>query len=81
LQLNYVLYPNPNQGKFTFEYYGDNFLTGMLKIVNISGKEFFLQQMNGNIRKKEFDLKLPSGVYFLQYIEGEKAVSKKIVIL
>ncbi|MDZ7898185.1 MAG: T9SS type A sorting domain-containing protein [Arcicella sp.] len=80
LQLNYTLYPNPNQGKFTFEYYGDNFLTGTIKIVNILGKEFFSQQINGNIRKKEFDLKLQTGVYFLQYVEGEKVIAKKIVV-
>ena len=81
LQLSYLLYPNPNQGKFTFEYFGDNFLSGALKIIDVSGKELFSQQISGNIRKKEFDMKLPQGVYFLQYIEGEKAVTKKIVIL
>ncbi len=80
LQLSYVLYPNPNQGKFTFEYYGDNFLTGTLKIVNISGKEFLSQQVSGNARKMEFDMKLPQGVYFLQYVEGEITTTKKIVI-
>ena len=81
LQLNYVLYPNPNRGKFTFEYFGNDFLNGQLRIVNALGKEFFSQQMSGNTRKKEFDISLPVGAYFLQYVEGEKVVTKKIVIL
>ena len=81
LQLNYALYPNPNRGKFTFEYFGNDFLNGQLRIVNALGKEFFSQQMSGNTRKKEFDISLPVGAYFLQYVEGEKAITKKIVIL
>ena len=80
LEINYVLYPNPNSGKFIFEYFGDNFLTGNVKIIDVLGKELFSQQLGGNTRKKEFDLKLSSGVYFLQYIDGEKIVSKKIII-
>ena len=81
LQLNYALYPNPNRGKFTFEYFGNDFLNGQLRIVNALGKEFFSQQMSGNTRKKEFDISLPVGAYFLQYVEGEKVVTKKIIIL
>ena len=79
LQISYLLYPNPNQGKFTFEYFGDNFLTGNLKIVDVLGREFFSQQLSGNTRKKEFDIKLPQGAYFLQYVEGEKIILKKMV--
>jgi hypothetical protein len=80
LQINYLLYPNPNQGKFSFEYFGDNFLTGNMKITDVLGKEVFAQYLNGTFRKKEFDLKLTTGIYFLQYTEGEKVVIKKFVI-
>jgi hypothetical protein len=80
LQVNYLLYPNPNNGKFVFEYFGDNLLNGTVKIVNTLGQEFFNQQISGKIRKKEFDLNLQVGVYFLQYTEGEKVITKKIVV-
>ena len=81
LQTNYSLYPNPNKGSFTFEYFGDNLLTGNLKIVDFLGREILTQFFNGTTRKQSFDLKLASGSYFLQYIEGEKKVMKKIIIL
>lgn len=81
LQTNYSVYPNPNKGGFTFEYFGDNFLSGNLKIVDFIGREILTQTFNGTNRKQIFDLKLASGSYFLQYIEGEKIVVKKIIVL
>jgi hypothetical protein len=80
LQTNYLLYPNPNNGNFTFEYFGENLLTGNLKIVDFLGREVLAQLFNGTTRKQNYDLKLASGSYFLQYIEGEKNVVKKIVV-
>ena len=80
LQTNYLLFPNPNKGSFTFEYFGDNLLTGNLRIVDFLGREIIAQSFNGTTRKQSFDLKLVSGSYFLQYIEGEKKVVKKIIV-
>jgi hypothetical protein len=81
LQTNYSLYPNPNKGSFTFEYFGDNFLTGNLRIVDFLGREILSQSFNGTTRKQNYELKLASGNYFLQYSEGDKNVIKKIIIL
>ena len=81
LQNNYLLYPNPNKGSFTFEYFGDNLLSGNLKIVDFLGREVFIQSFNGTTRKQAFDLKLASGSYFLQYTEGEKVIMKKIIVI
>ncbi|PWK26602.1 putative secreted protein (Por secretion system target) [Arcicella aurantiaca] len=80
LQTNYLLYPNPSRGTFIFEFFGDNFLTGNLKIVDIFGREVLNQNLTGNSRKQSFDLKLTSGSYFLNYVEGEKVIMKKIII-
>ncbi len=80
LQSNYLLYPNPNKGNFTFEYFGDNLLSGNLKIVDFLGREITTQSFNGTTRKHTFDLKLASGSYFLLYVEGEKKVVKKITV-
>ena len=81
LQNNYLLYPNPNKGSFTFEYFGDNLLSGNLKIVDFLGREVFIQSFNGTTRKQACDLKLASGSYFLQYTEGEKVIMKKIIVI
>ena len=81
LESNYLLSPNPNTGRFTFEYFGDNLLTGNLKIVDFLGREVVTQSFNGTNRKQAFDLKLTSGSYFLQYVEGEKKVVKRIIIM
>jgi hypothetical protein len=80
LALNYALYPNPNDGKFIFEYFGDDFLAGSLKLFNTLGQEIYSQTLSGKNRRQELDLSLKSGVYFLNYTEGEKSVTKKIII-
>lgn len=80
LQTNYLLYPNPSKGTFTFEYFGETYLTGNLKIVDILGREVLNQHLSGNSRKQSFDLKLASGSYFLHYVEGDKVIVKKIII-
>jgi hypothetical protein len=80
LQSNYLLFPNPSKGSFTFEYFGDNLLTGNLKIVDFLGREILTQSFNGTTRKQNYDLNLASGSYFLQYVEAEKEVVKRIVI-
>ena len=80
LQSNYSLYPNPNKGSFTFEYFGDNLLTGNLKIIDFLGREILTQSFNGTTRKQNYDLKLASGSYFLHYTEEDKKVVKKIIV-
>ena len=80
LQSNYSLYPNPNKGNFTFEYFGDNLLSGNMKIIDFLGREIASHSFNGTSRKQTFDLKLSPGSYFLQYNEGEKVVVKKIQV-
>jgi hypothetical protein len=80
-QNNYTLYPNPNSGSFTFEYFGNEFLSGSLKIMDSFGKEILKQSFDNNKNKQVFDLKLKQGVYFLQYLENEKVVVKKFIVL
>lgn len=80
LQSIYLIYPNPSKGRFTFEYFGDNLLTGNVRIVDFLGREIVAQSIVGSTRKQTFDLNLTSGSYFLEYTEGEKVVIKKIII-
>lgn len=81
LQNNYFLYPNPNGGNFTFEYFGESLLKGNLKIVDFLGREILTQFFSGTTRKQTYELTLTTGTYFLQYIEGDKVFVQKIVIL
>ncbi len=84
LQNNYVLYPNPSNGKYSFEYYGEGYLKGDFKIFDALGREVYSENYTPASsyisRKKEFDLKQPSGTYILKYVEGEKSIIKKIII-
>jgi hypothetical protein len=79
-QNNYTLYPNPSNGNFTFEYFGDNLLAGKFKIYDMIGNELLSQNVSGTKRKEVFDLKLPAGAFILKYLDGEKVVEKKIII-
>ncbi|MCU0468254.1 MAG: T9SS type A sorting domain-containing protein [Arcicella sp.] len=80
LQNNYLVYPNPSLGAFTFEYFGDGFLNGNLRIVDFLGRDILKQTFNGTTRKYTFDRNLPAGNYILQYVENEKVVEKKLVV-
>jgi hypothetical protein len=77
-QNNYVVYPNPSQGNITFEYFGGNFLTGELKIYDAVGREVLSDNFSGNLTKKQYELTLPAGNYFLKYTEDNKKIIKKI---
>jgi Secretion system C-terminal sorting domain len=80
LQSAYIIYPNPNNGKYTFEYLGGGVLNGNFKVFDIFGKEVYAETTAGTSPKKEFDLSLPSGIYFLKYTSESKIITKKIIV-
>ncbi len=81
LEKNILIYPNPNDGQFTFKLMGF-YAKIRIKIIHISGQiissKFYENQVD---LEEEIDLKnQSSGVYFLE-IETEKGrFSKKIIL-
>jgi PKD repeat protein len=74
------VYPNPTDGKFTFEIediYTDE--VGEVKIINVLGETIYLSKVKNF--KSEIDLRnLQSGMYFLQVLYGKQVYNKQIVI-
>lgn len=75
------MYPNPNQGAFSLDFEIPAGAT-TITIVDVDGKEVFKKEMpdfNGIFSDRIDISEQPSGVYFLNIIQGEKRVVKKVI--
>jgi len=76
------LYPNPNNGRYTFSYYGMSGQYRELRISNVLGKlvnTYQLKDVEGSLVIDENNL--GNGVYFYQVInEGEIIYQSKFII-
>ena len=74
-QGNIVIYPNPNDGKFTVSYAGN----GLLTVVSADGKVVYENMLRNN--KAEINLrKYGSGVYVLKLRSEGKMIIRKIIV-
>lgn len=80
LQNAYIVYPNPSTGKYTFEYLGQGSLNGNIQISDVLGRVVYQEVLSSTSPKKEFDLSLSSGMYFLKYSSENTIITKKIII-
>ncbi|MCB0848030.1 MAG: T9SS type A sorting domain-containing protein, partial [Bacteroidetes bacterium] len=70
------IYPNPTKG---FVYIESDQPVGLVKIINLQGKEVF--QQTGSIPKWEIDLTgIASGVYFIQVRIRDRYFLRKLMI-
>jgi hypothetical protein len=73
--------PNPATDKLTIKIKSDNKGSGILRILNMTGKELYqtnLEMLNGQY---ELPLgNLSSGMYILQVVNGDKSMSQKLII-
>ena len=76
-------YPNPNNGQFKLNFnLSDKGNTGV-SIFDLNGKEIYNEQLNDFSGSYSKDLNLqsqPKGVYILKITQGDKMLSKKLVI-
>ena len=75
-------YPNPNNGQFNIAFAGKAKPT-RYRILNMSGQEILSKQLpefSGNYQEEVDISNNEPGVYVLQIFQGNKALSKKIVI-
>ena len=72
-----VIYPNPSDGNFNIEF-GNSNIPYSIEIISFSGQKVFEKQ---NAVSSEVSVQnLPSGIYIIKIIKGEKTSFKKIII-
>jgi endonuclease I len=72
-----VIYPNPSDGNFNIEF-GNSNIPYSIEIISFSGQKVFEKQ---NAASSEVSVQnLPSGIYIIKIIKGEKTSFKKIII-
>ncbi|MFK7773401.1 MAG: T9SS type A sorting domain-containing protein [Saprospiraceae bacterium] len=79
------IFPNPSTSKLTVTFNVEKSSKQVeMYIIDAQGKELFLsiiKTMNQGFHKKDFDLKLKSGIYFFKIKIGNELFSKKVVIV
>lgn len=81
--LNCLVYPNPNNGKFTLQITTDHFTKYTVRLFSIDGKLLFSDLINvsENVTKQPIELEqLSHGMYYLQISNEQNAFNQKIVI-
>jgi endonuclease I len=72
-----VIYPNPSDGNFNIKF-GNSNIPYSIEIISFSGQKVFEKQ---NAASSEVSVQnLPSGIYIIKIIKGEKISFKKIII-
>ncbi len=75
---SYNLYPNPSNGKVTFNMKSNN---ATIQVIDAMGKIVYSQNFSGNLIRKSFDFSgLAKGVYSLVVISGSEKSQEKLVI-
>ena len=79
---NFALYPNPNNGTFTVQFNSSSNNSILIGIHDIRGREVFSKTyLNNGFFNEKLQLdNLQSGVYLINIQEGDKKITKKIVI-
>ncbi len=82
-KLDYLsVYPNPNQGSFTIEIFGEN-NNVTLEIVNVLGQKIFSQELKNLNGKQIIPADLShhgKGVYWMNLYFNNEVINKRIVI-
>ncbi|QQS31222.1 MAG: PDZ domain-containing protein [Sphingobacteriales bacterium] len=80
---NLSLFPNPNQGQFTLSFDAASNQPTSVRISDLSGREIYredITNIEGNYTK-ELDISSNSeGIYFLQIVQGDKILVKKLLL-
>ncbi len=79
---NFIIYPNPNNGKFTLEFYSLIHVEGLLKIFDIAGQNVLKEKIKitpGINKLSVNNLSLSSGIYFINLQTTEKTLFGKIL--
>ena len=75
----FYIYPNPSPGKFTVSFNNLEY-NSILKIYNSIGQELFNEALDKSILRKNLNLELSQGLYFVKLIYSEKEFTQKLII-
>ncbi|MDR0681995.1 MAG: T9SS type A sorting domain-containing protein [Dysgonamonadaceae bacterium] len=76
--IDFSVYPNPNDGNFTVEVTG-NMQACTLEIFNVSGR--IMGKVDCNAKSVTVNrLDLPSGIYYLRFATENESIVKKIIV-
>lgn len=76
------VYPNPNQGNFTIEIFGEN-RNVTLEIVNVLGQKVFSKQLKKLNGKQTIQADLSShgkGVYFINLYYNNEVINRRVIV-
>lgn len=83
IQNNLKVYPNPNNGSFTFEYTMLNIKPVLVSVSDLTGRVVFEHLYAGNSIRLSEMIQLsgqPQGAYFMRLIEGSSVSWQKIIV-
>lgn len=75
-------FPNPNQGKFTVSFNNESTKTIDITVKDLTGKELYNNKVKGlGMVKEQIDIsENSSGIYILTIAQGNKSLSKKLLV-
>jgi hypothetical protein len=73
------IYPNPSNGDFII-LFENTFQKGSIWIFNSIGQQVYSENISSPISKKEINLNLPSGIYYVRINDGNNFYTQKMVI-
>jgi len=77
-----AFFPNPNQGKFTVSFNNESTKTIDITVKDLTGKELYANKIKGlGMVKEQIDIsENSSGIYILTIAQGNKSLSKKLLV-
>ena len=80
--MNFALYPNPNNGRFTINFEADAISPVEVNVFDLRGRVIYSNTFaNQSLFNETIDLNsIQSAVYLLKVKNGNRSVTKKIVI-
>lgn len=78
---SFSFFPNPTEGKFNLEFKSYGKEPSTVSIVDITGKEVYKETFKGEGKhKKEIDLGQKKGTFILNLQQGNRSISRKIIV-
>jgi len=78
---SFDIYPNPNNGQFSFEIELAETSEVEVTLMDLQGKTIYNEALEGNYFKKDIELQsLTAGIYLLRLSSEEGMITKKVII-